>query len=78
MSKGKQPTQYARRDVQKAKPDILGRYHDLVVANDLAGYEKLLDQYPQIAAEERAELIADFKLVAETVLRRRWLRPKSQ
>lgn len=60
------------------KPDILGRYHDLVMTNDLGGYEKLLDQYPQIGAEERAELIADFKLAAETVLRRRWLRPKSR
>jgi hypothetical protein len=76
MSKFKQSTQYTRRDVQKMKPDILGNYHNLVMLNDLAGYEKLLDEYPQITAEERDELVADFKLVAETVLRRRWLRPK--
>jgi len=67
---------YTRRDVRKMKPNILGKYHDLVMTNDLAGYEKLLDEYPHIAAPEREELIADFKHVAEKVLRRRWLSPK--
>lgn len=68
---------YTRRDVQKMKPDILGRYHHLLMTNDLAGYERLLDGYPYISAEEREELIADFKLGAEIVLRRRWRSPKS-
>jgi len=67
---------YTRRDVQKLKPDILGQYHHLLMANDLAGYEKLLDGYPHISTEERGELIADFKLGAEIVLRRRWRSPR--
>jgi hypothetical protein len=67
---------YTRRDVRKMKPDILGKYHDLVMTNDLAGYEKLLDGYSHITAHEREELISDFKHVAERVLRRRWLSPK--
>jgi hypothetical protein len=69
---------YSRRDAKKMQPDILGRYHDLVMANDLPGYEKLLDQYPQITADERAGLIADFKHACELVLRKRWMRPKSR
>jgi hypothetical protein len=67
---------YTRRDIPKIQPDILGRYHDLVMTNDLPGYEKLLDEYPTINEEERRELITDFKRDAETVLQRRWRLPK--
>jgi hypothetical protein len=68
---------YRRRDIPKMQPDILGRYHDLVMTNNVPGYEKLLDEYqPHISAEERKELIDDFKLGAELVLQRRWHLPK--
>ena len=65
-----------RREVQRLKPDILGRYHDLVVTNNLTAYEQMLDEYPQVTQDERAELVADFKRVAEMVLQKRWRRPK--
>lgn len=67
---------YTRRDVRRMKPDILGKYHDLVMTNDLTGYEKLLDEYPHITGREREELLADFRRDAENALRRRWLGPK--
>lgn len=67
---------YTRRDVKKMQPDILGRYHDLVMAYDIPGYEKLLDEYPHISADERTELINDFKHDGEMILRRRWRSPK--
>jgi hypothetical protein len=69
---------YTRRDISRMQPDILGRYHDLVMINDLPGYEKLLDEYqPHITAEERKELVDNFKRDAAEVLRRRWHLPKS-
>jgi hypothetical protein len=59
------------------QPDILGRYHDLLIANDPAGYEKLLDEYqPHISAEEKSELMEQFKLGAGLLLRRRWHLPR--
>ena len=65
---------YTRRDIPKKQPDILGRYHDLLMANDPEGYAKLLDEYqPHISPEEKKELMAEFKLGAELLLRRRWL-----
>jgi hypothetical protein len=68
---------YTRRDIPKMQPDIVGRYHDLLMTNNVPGYGKLLDEYqPHISAEEREELLADFKLGAELLLRRRWRRPK--
>ncbi len=69
---------YTRRDISKMQPDICGRYHDLLLANNPAAYEELLDEYqPGISAEEKAVLLADFKLGAELLVRRRWRRPKS-
>jgi hypothetical protein len=68
---------YTRRDKKDMSPEILGRFHDLVMINDSAGYENLLDEY-RVDAEDKAELMADFRRVAEDVLRRRWLRPKSR
>ena len=68
---------YTRRDIPTMQPDILGRYHDLLMTNNPGGYEKLLDEYqPHISAEQRADLLADFKLGAELVLRRQWHLPK--
>jgi len=70
---------YSRRDIPKMLPDILGRYRDLVTANDLPGYEKLLDQYqPHITEIEREILIGDFTRLAEIALRRCWHVPKSR
>jgi hypothetical protein len=66
---------YTRREAQKMKPDIIRRYRDLVATNDLAGYEKLLDEY-HVEGEEQAELINDFTRDAELVLRRHWRHPK--
>lgn len=68
---------YRRRDISEKGPDILGRYHDLLIANNLPGYEELLDEYQtHISTEERKILIDDFKLGAEIVLQRRWHLPK--
>jgi hypothetical protein len=70
---------YTRRDIPEMQPDILGRYHDLVMTNNLPGYEKLLDEYqPHITVEERNGLVEDFKRVAEEVLRQRWHLPRSR
>jgi len=76
MSKPRKPT-YTRRDVQRMKPDILGHYHELVMTNDFAGYEKLLDEY-RIPAEEREQLLKDFKHAVERVVRQHWRSPKSR
>jgi hypothetical protein len=68
---------YRRRDISEKQPDILGRYHDLLMTNNLPGYEKLLDEYqPLISTEERKVLMDDFKLGVEIVLQRRWHLPK--
>ena len=68
---------YTRRDIPKMQPDILGRYHDLLMTNNVQGYEKLLDEYqPHVSAEERKELMDEFKRGAELVLQRRWRLPK--
>ena len=68
---------YRRRDISVMQPEILGRYHDLVMTNDLPGYEKLLDEYqPHIAAGQRVELVEEFKRLAEIALRKRWRLPK--
>ena len=69
--------EYTRCDVKRMAPNILGRYHDLVCTNNLAGYEKMLDEY-RVPLEEREELLREFKLLAEDVLRRRWRPPGSR
>jgi len=69
---------YTRRAIAETSPDILGRYHDLIMTNDLPGYEKLLNEYqPHITTADRQELIDDFKRLAEIALRKRWHLPKS-
>jgi hypothetical protein len=70
---------YTRRDIPKMQQGIIGRYRDLVKTNNLSAYEKFLDEYqPHISNEERAELLEDFKRLAEIVLRRRWRGPRSR
>jgi hypothetical protein len=69
---------YTRRDIADMQPEVLGRYHDLVMTNDISGYERLLDEYqPHITTAERQDLIEDFKRLAEIALRKRWHLPKS-
>jgi hypothetical protein len=67
---------YTRREAQASAPSILGQYHDLLMANDLAGLEKLLDVY-NVAEPLREELRQEFMHYAERILRRRWRGPKS-
>jgi hypothetical protein len=67
---------YTRREVQALTPKILGQYHDLLMTNDLAGLEKLLDAYG-IEERLREELRQEFMHYAEMLLRRRWRGPKS-
>lgn len=66
-----------RRDVQRLTPEILSQYQNLLLSNDLAGFEKLLAQYaPALDDETRQELIEDFKHYAERILKHRWLPSK--
>jgi hypothetical protein len=67
---------YTRREVQALAPDLLGQYHDLLMANDLSGLEDLLEANG-VAEELRQELRREFTLYAEKILRMRWRGPKS-
>jgi hypothetical protein len=64
-------TPHTRREAQKLKPEILGHYHDLLMANDLDGFEKLLAIY-RVPEELREEQIREFTHYAERILRRKW------
>lgn len=68
-------TEYTRRDVEALTPVVLGRYHDLVMTNDVAGFERLMELY-RVSEEQRQELRHEFTLYAERILRRRWHGPK--
>jgi hypothetical protein len=70
MRKPDQP-QLTRRDVQRLSPEILGHYHDLLMANDVDSFDKLLAIY-RVPEEERDELRKEFTRYAERILRRRW------
>jgi len=62
---------HTRREIEALIPDILGRYHDLLMANDLEGFKRLLEIYG-VPHEQREELTREFTLYAERILRRRW------
>jgi hypothetical protein len=62
---------YTRRQVRALTPEILGHYHDLVMANDFEGFKMLLEIY-RVPEELQEELCHDFKHYAEMILRRRW------
>jgi hypothetical protein len=62
---------HTRREVQALAPEILGHYHDLLMANDLDGFEKLLEIY-RVPEELREKQIREFTHYAERILRRRW------
>lgn len=62
-----------RREARKLTPEILGHYHDLLMRNDVDGFEKLLAQYaPALGDGQRQSLIDDFKHYAARILRHRW------
>lgn len=67
---------YTRRQAQALTPEICGQYHDLLMANDPAGLEKLLDAY-HVAEPLREELRQGFTRYAERILRWHWRGLKS-
>jgi hypothetical protein len=69
-------TENTRREIEALTPVVLGRYHDLLMTNDVAGFDRLLELY-KVPEEERKELRKEFTLYAERLLRRRWRGPKS-
>ena len=69
-------TEYTRREVKWLTPVVLGQFHALIMNCDQAGFERLLDQYPQIGEDMRKELIEDFKRIAAIQMRRKWIPPK--
>lgn len=62
---------YTRRQVRVLTPEILGYYHDLVMANDLEGFKMLLEIY-RVPEELREDLCNEFTRYAEEILRQRW------
>lgn len=62
---------YTRRDIQRLSPEILGHYHDLLMANDVESFDKLLAIY-HVPEEERDELRKEFTHYGERILRRHW------
>lgn len=70
-----QMAEYTRREIADLVPDVLGRYHDLLMTNDFEGFDRLLEIY-KVSTEEREELRRQFRLYAERILRRRWLGSK--
>lgn len=61
-----------RRVKETLKAEIRGQYRELVMRSDLSGFEKMLDQYPHVTPQVRAELVAEFKQYSAYVLRRKW------
>jgi hypothetical protein len=66
---------YTRREIAALTPELMSQYHALIMANDLAGFEKLMD-VNRIPTEIRQELREDFTRYAERILRRRWRGPR--
>jgi hypothetical protein len=64
-----------RREIKALTPELLGHYHDLLMANDPEGFEKLLG-INHVAEEVKEELRSEFKHYAERILRRHWLGQK--
>jgi hypothetical protein len=65
-------TKHTRREVKWLTPLVLGRFHALIMENNLPGFEALLEAYPDIPAETKRELIEEFKRIAAEQMRRRW------
>jgi hypothetical protein len=62
---------HTRREAQKLTPEILGHYHDMLMANDLESFDKLMEVY-RVPEELREELRVEFTQYAERILRRKW------
>lgn len=60
-----------RREAQRLTPEILGHYHDMLMANDLESFDKLMEVY-RVPEELREELRGEFTRYAARILRRRW------
>ncbi len=60
-----------RREAQRLAPEILGHYHDMLMANDLESFDELMEVY-RVPEEAREELRKDFTRYAEEILRRKW------
>lgn len=60
-----------RREKQKLAPEILGHYHDLLMANDFEGFDMLLEIY-KVPEELRDEQRQEFRHYAEKILQRKW------
>jgi hypothetical protein len=73
MPESKAPS--TRREARELTAKILGQYHDLLMTNDLAGFEKLLEVY-NVAEELREEQRQEFMHYAERILQRRWRGPR--
>lgn len=66
---------YTRREAQELTPEIMGQYHDLLMTNDLAGLEKILEAY-NVEEELKEEQRREFTQYAERILRRKWRGPR--
>lgn len=66
---------YTRREAQALTPEIVGQYRDLLMTNDLAGLEKILEAY-NVEEELREEQRREFTQYAERILRRKWRGPR--
>jgi hypothetical protein len=64
-------TAATRREAAKLAPEILGQYHDLLVANDLEGFDMLLEIY-KVPQDQREDQRREFMHYAERILRRKW------
>ena len=62
---------YTRREIEALTPELLGKYHDLLMAGDPAGFEELMEAN-DIAMGLREELRREFMLYAARILRRKW------
>jgi hypothetical protein len=66
-------TAYTRREKQRLTPEILGRYHALIMQGNLPEFEALLSQYEDHMPEEtKRELIEEFTRISADALRRNW------
>jgi hypothetical protein len=73
MSTKPERKEYTRRLARQLTPDIMGRYHDLLMKGDVAEFERLLDLYqPGIEPDAREDLIEEFKHYAARILKKRW------
>jgi len=64
-------TEYTRREIEALMPGVLGKYHNLLMVNDVDGFERLLELY-NVPQDQREEQRREFRHYAERILQRRW------